>query len=103
MTNNANNNTPTAPGYHYRSGRIVLVATNLATNLYSGLVYCEVGSAAVLGVEDDGLWLGPVPMPGEWVPRELADCLYYEALGVDNNDSELLRRYEEFIGDEVTR
>jgi hypothetical protein len=67
MTNNANNLTPTGPGYHYRSGRIVLVATNLATNLYSGLVYCEIGSAAVFGVEDDGLWRGPVPEYGEWV------------------------------------
>jgi len=107
MTNNANNNTPTAPGYHYRSGRIVLVATNLATNLYSGLVYCEVGSAAVMNVTPDGLWRGPVPMPGEWAPMDLFNQLW-TALSMSNPprgsvDYMLLQRARAWDDPEVTR
>jgi hypothetical protein len=43
------------------------------------LVYSAGGCGVTHHVVDDGLWLGPVPMPGEWVSREeheqlIEDC-----------------------------
>lgn len=71
----SNNNVPTAPGeYWYRRRRssqsfyIVSVDDGLG-----GLMYYETASERPERVYDDGLWAGPVPMPGEWVPRSEYD------------------------------
>ena len=71
--------TPDDTGNWYREGgEIVKVELNKSTNLFSGLVYYRHGSQYALSVAPDGLWRGPVPMPGEWAPRELFDDLWYE-------------------------
>ena len=76
MTNNANNLIPTGPGPYYRKAFMPgWVAYVLRTN--GVLIYSE-PDASWKPVQDDGLWLGPVPMPGEWAPRELFDDLRYE-------------------------
>lgn len=74
----SNNNVPTEPGFYYRGSDVVRVRMNPETNLYSGLVYYEHGMTGLLPVEDDGLWRGPVPMPGEWAPMDLFNQLWAE-------------------------
>ena len=68
MTNNANNLTPTGPGWYYRetedvTDQIVCVLSTGGGALVFYLVENEFGRK----VENDGLWRGPVPMPGEFV------------------------------------
>lgn len=63
-------NVPTGPDqYWYRKHRGDLLPTSapyiVCTEDHSiGLVYYETGSDRPMRVYDDGLWLGPVPMPG---------------------------------------
>jgi hypothetical protein len=60
--------TPTGPGWYYRktedvTDQIVCVLSHGGGALVFYLVENEFGRK----VENDGLWLGPVPMPGEFV------------------------------------
>ena len=73
---NANNNIPTAPGWWYRMGSNSLVECVLVEDGYS-LFYLSTYRDGDTRVEDDGLWLSPVPMPDKWAPRELFDELLY--------------------------
>lgn len=66
------NNVPTGPGLNYRQADnddgydVVRVHAARIT----GALWYATASGTRLHVEDDGLWLGPVPMPGEWVSIE---------------------------------
>ena len=73
MTNNKPNLTPTGPGWWYRDEvepdmRIVWVSFVTAAGLVS-----YVSKWGNQYDETNDKWLGPVPMPGTFAPRELFD------------------------------
>lgn len=66
----SNNNTPTAPDcYHYRrtSSTFLPVEIVRVSDLNGQLVYFDMDRERITPVQNDGLWLGPVPMPGEFI------------------------------------
>lgn len=90
-----NNNTPTEPGWYYRD----------ETSTEDQMVYVagvSDGKAFYIQVNRDGLlsdsaespkWLGPVPMPGEFVSCEVCGAVssseeLWERTGPGNNDFE---------------
>ena len=60
---------PTRPGWHYRDAptpdRSMVYVTAITTD---GVIFYEERGDTKYDESNDGLWRGPVPMPGEWVP-----------------------------------
>lgn len=73
MTNS--NQVPTAPGWWYRDYPDEVEKIVYVWDCGAGLIYYTVDDDQNYRVEDDGLWRGPVPMPGEWVSRKEYDEL----------------------------
>jgi hypothetical protein len=69
MENNTNN-VPTGPGWWYRrkSSPITPIEIVLVSTFHGALIYWAAGYGELRDVENDGLWLGPVPMPGKFAP-----------------------------------
>lgn len=58
------NNVPTAPGWWYRESDVEFEQVVYVWDTGAGLVYYLVENEHGRRVKDDGLWRGPVPMPG---------------------------------------
>ena len=93
MENNDKRPCPTGPGEYWyrRTPRGAVEPVYVGGYSVDGVLLDKYAwSSDAHNVEDDGRWLGPVPMPGEWAPRDLFEDLRYE-LGACPNPSSAAR------------